>query len=200
MTPGSPTPGRESSYARQHGTAGRSVPGDLAPRRSYHTGAAGACPSGRSRRSRRCPECAGPGERRSPGFRLAAEHEGGVVFEDAAVAAGQGDVMPGHLPVTAVAAYLDDGFAERRETPHVVAGQLTAARVAGEVAARGQAAVLDEPPALSLGAEAVILERHENGVGVAVIELDEVDVLVSQPRPAQSLPAGGPCRGLQPPP
>src|SRR5580700_3392530 len=200
MTPGSPTPGRGTSCARPRSNAGRSVPGDLAPRRSCHTGAAGACPAGRSRRSRRCPECSGPGERRSSGFCRTAEHEGGVIFEDAAVAADQSDVMPGHLPVTAVAAYLDDSFAEWRETPHVVAGQLTATRVAGEVAARGEAAVLGERPAFSLGAEAVILERHENGVGVAVIELVEVDVLEGQPRPAQRPSAGGPCRGLQAPP
>ena len=40
--------------------------------------------------------------------------------------------------------------------------------------------------ALSLRAEAVVLERHEDGVRVAVVELEHVDVVERRSRPSRS--------------
>ena len=70
-------------------------------------------------------------------------------------------------------------------------------------------AVLDERAALALRAEAVVLERHEDGVRVAVVDLEDVDVVELDARPSRSassperfapvlMPGSRPARWLSP--
>src|SRR5436190_10463880 len=89
--------------------------------------------------------------------RVGAEDEGPVVAEDAPVAGAEDDVVLLDLAFTALSSALDDGFAERGHAPHVVAGELAAAGVGRERAARAELAVFDECSSFALLAEAVVL-------------------------------------------
>src|SRR6185369_1088145 len=88
-----------------------------------------------------------------------AEDRGRVPVEDAAVPADEDEVVLVDLPLAALSARLDHSFGERREAPHVVGRELSAARVRRQRPVRRELAVLDEGAALSLRAEAVVLER-----------------------------------------
>src|SRR5688572_12031274 len=106
-----------------------------------------------------------------------AEDEGRVVAETAAIPGGKDEVVLLDLALTALPPCLDDGFAERGHAPHVVAREFAAASIGWERAARAEFAVLDEGTALALAAETVVLQRDERRVGVAVVELADVDLL-----------------------
>src|ERR1700757_479683 len=105
-----------------------------------------------------------------------AEDRGGVEVEDPAVARHEHVVVLGRLTRAALTARLDHALRQRREPPHVVGRQLAATGVAGQRTARSELAVGDERAALSLLAEPVVLERHQDRVRVAVVELEHVDV------------------------
>src|SRR3954453_22100421 len=105
-----------------------------------------------------------------------AEDRRGVEREDAAVAGDEDVVVLVDLALTGLAARLDHALRERREAPHVVRGQLAAARVARQRAARPQLAVGDEVAPFPLGAVAVVLERDEDCVRVAVVQFEHVDI------------------------
>src|SRR4051812_27677334 len=79
---------------------------------------------------------------------VGAEDLRGVDRQDAAVAGDEDVVALGDLPLARLAARLDHALRERREAPHVVGGQLAAARVARQRAARAELAVGDEVAAL----------------------------------------------------
>ena len=81
------------------------------------------------------------------------------------------------LALTALSSCLDDGFAQGRHAPHVKRRELPAARIGRQRTARTELPVLDEGSALALLAEAVVFQRHEHGVGVAVVQLANIDVL-----------------------
>src|SRR4051794_2207400 len=105
-----------------------------------------------------------------------AEDRRGVERQDAAVAGDEDVIVLVDLALTGLAARLDHALRERREAPHVVRGQLAAARVARQRAARPQLAVGDEVAAFALRAVAVVLERDEDRVRVTVVQLEHVDV------------------------
>src|SRR4051794_35902777 len=113
-----------------------------------------------------------------------------VVVEDAAVAAREHDVVLLDLALAGLAAGLDHCLREWSEAPHVVRRELPAAGVGGERAAGAELAVLDERSALALLAEAVVLEGDEDGVRVAVVQLEDVDVVAGHPRERERLLAG----------
>src|SRR6266516_3427550 len=108
---------------------------------------------------------------------MLAEDRRRVVVEDAAVAAREHDVVALDLSLARLATRLDHRLRERCEAPHVVGGELPAARVGWKRAAGPELAVRDEGAAFTLLAEAVVLERDEDGVGVAVVQLEDVDVV-----------------------
>jgi hypothetical protein len=111
-----------------------------------------------------------------------------VEVKGAAVAADE-DVVVGCLAVAGLAAGLNDGFGEGGEAPHVVAGELSASGVGGQLAAGCELAVGDEWSTIALGAEAVVLEGDQDGVRVTVIELQLIDVVAVD----AGLPEGGLC-------
>src|SRR6476660_6454872 len=111
-----------------------------------------------------------------PSRRLPREDQRRVRGEHAAVPGDERDVVLSDLPAAAVPAELDDGLGDGRHPPHVEARELTPAGVDGQPAAGAGHVLRGERPTLALRAEAVVLERHEYGEGVAVIQLDEVDV------------------------
>src|SRR3954452_1670688 len=105
-----------------------------------------------------------------------AEDRRGVERQDAAVAGDEDVVVLVDLPLARLAARLDHALRERREAPHVVRGQLAAAGVARQRAPRPELAVGDEVAAFALGAIPVVLERDEDRVRVAVVQLEHVDI------------------------
>src|SRR6185503_8704280 len=119
-----------------------------------------------------------------------AEDRGRVEVQGAAVSGDEYVAVVLDLAPAAVAAGLDHALRERREAPHVVRGELAATGVAGQVAAGPEPAVGDERAALALRAEAVVLEGDEDGVRVAVVELEDVDVGELDTRLAQRELAG----------
>ncbi|MBG9885013.1 hypothetical protein ABE10_00115 [Bacillus toyonensis] len=104
-----------------------------------------------------------------------------MVLQDAAVPADQGGLCTRDLALAAVASQLQHGFAQRREAPHVERGELSSARVARETAPRTETSFLDEGPAFAFRAEPVVLQGHEDRVGIAVVQLDHVQVVERDP-------------------
>ena len=82
-----------------------------------------------------------------------AEDRRGVERQDAAVAGDEDVVVLVDLPLAAWPRAWITPSDERREAPHVVRGQLAAARVARQRAARAELAVGDEVAAFALGAD-----------------------------------------------
>ena len=104
-----------------------------------------------------------------------------MVVEHSAVAADDRGLVPADLPRAGLAPDLRDGFQQRRHSPQVVRGQLAAAGVGGQRPAGCQRSAGGELAAFALAAEAVVLQRDQDGVGVAVVNLPDVDVCGSQP-------------------
>src|SRR6266542_3071026 len=121
-----------------------------------------------------------------------------VVVEDAAVAAREHDVVLLDLPLARLATRLDHGLRQRREAPHVIGRELSAAGVGGERAAGAELAVLDERAAFALLAEPVVLERDEDRVRVAVVQLEDVDVVARDACERESLLARALRTGVDP--
>src|SRR5580704_2997252 len=112
---------------------------------------------------------------------------GRVEVEDTTVAAGKDDVVLDHLTLASLSSCLGDRFRQRREAPHVVPGELAASGVGGKRATGAELAVGNEGPAVTLLTEAVVLEGHQDRVGVAVVELEDVDVIVPQASQGEGL-------------
>ena len=106
-----------------------------------------------------------------------------MVVEHSAVAADDRGLVPADLPRAGLAPDLRDGFQQRRHSPQVVRGQLAATGVGGQRPAGCQRSAGGELAAFALAAEAVVLQRDQDGVGVAVVNLPDVDVSGSQPGP-----------------
>src|SRR5438552_14400016 len=110
--------------------------------------------------------------------------------KDAAVARDEGQIVLRHLPLPALAAYLNHGLRDRGHAPHVEARQLPAARVDGEPSPWSGHLLRHERAALALGTEPVVLERDDHREGVAVVELGEVQVRDADARHAEGGLAG----------
>src|SRR3954451_5607353 len=101
----------------------------------------------------------------------------------AAHAVDEGDLGVLDLARAAVPPELADRLDQQEDPEHagVGVGEPAATGVEREVAADGGALAGDEPAALTLGAEAEVLELDEGGVGEGVVELRDVDVGRCQP-------------------
>src|ERR1700722_18971551 len=104
---------------------------------------------------------------------LAGQHQRRVVVEYPAVAADQDQAVIVDLALPGLPAGLDDRLGQRRHAPHVIGRQLAAAGVELQFPARAEDPALHERAALALAAEAVVLERDQDGGGGAVIECSD---------------------------
>jgi hypothetical protein len=127
-----------------------------------------------------------------------AQHQRGVVGQDAAVAADRDDVGGGRLPVATLAPGLDDRLRQRGEAPHVVGGELAAAGVHRQRPAGPERAGGGQRPAFALRAEPVVLQRHQHRVGVAVVDLAHADVTGTDAGHGHGGRARDGCAGGQP--
>ena len=109
--------------------------------------------------------------------RVGAQDEGGVMVEDAAVAAAEHEVVLGYLAFAALAAGLHHGFVQRGDAPQVPRRQLPAPGVGRQGSTRAEGAGGHELARLALFHKAVVLEGQKHGEGVAVVELPHVDVV-----------------------
>src|SRR5882757_2474787 len=94
-----------------------------------------------------------------------------VIVEVTAVGADEDGVTVCHLTLTGLPATLDHGLVQRGEGPQVEGRQLPAPGVRRQGPTKAELAVGDERPALAFCAETIVLERDEDGVGIAVVQL-----------------------------
>src|SRR5215213_1412818 len=116
---------------------------------------------------------------------MRAKYEATMIVQQAPLGADEHHVVLRHLARPALSARLDYALRYRGHAPHVVAGELATAGVHRQGAVGTGATDLDEWPALALLTEAVVLQRHQRRVRVAVVQLADVHILVRDTRHAE---------------